>query len=159
MSFGAPQHLSAVFLKWSENRAAWMTSDELLERFAAKHGYQADEIERVFGDEELEHDAKECRLPGCVREFRNPPKPAKPHKIGAGKRNNDEAERESRFPAFPCGKHSKETRAETGKLVSLSLPYRGRGKHSSFPQAGNGGIGKPGKQETGRLAPTSRITA
>ncbi len=81
------RHLSWTFVDWAEHKFSSASAPELLERFAAKHGYEPDEIENVFRQEEAEHEAKECQAPGCVREFKAERAEAKLHKIGSHKTN------------------------------------------------------------------------
>lgn len=71
-TFGRPRHVSFLFLEF----AAWKPEplSELLVRFARKWGFTDEELEGIFREEELEHDAHECKYPDCLKEFASPPR-------------------------------------------------------------------------------------
>ena len=82
-------HTSLLFLEYCVHKDPRLEAlpGALLGAFAAVHGYEPEEMEEVFRAEELEHDARGCRLSGCVREWarKDRERPSKPHKIGQRK--------------------------------------------------------------------------
>jgi hypothetical protein len=65
-------HTTALFARFCEKedpRLEYATG-QLLELFAARQGYTAEEMEEIFRREELTHDARECEGPGCQAEFK-----------------------------------------------------------------------------------------